>query len=554
MGRLVRSWVATLTVVLTAQILTPVATADPGATAHRVYVAVITDHGEFPMSAGEMDLAIDAALQDVAEDLPNVFSSFTRVETRYVDSPATPTGGAMCGLWAPDALITETAPPGTEEAMEAEGRALFGLPPRSPGAHVVYVLPPRCAANAIGFAMLGADVHAGGFVVVSAGWAAGLRGVLVHELGHNFSLLHADATCVYQGASCGVIEYADCYAPVGGNFGSVFSTAERVILGAVQPGEVQTVDAGGGAFEAQIRLAPRSAPSGLRGIAVTDPSSGEVTYLDYRSGTGLDADAEYLGVSFCPTGVTATRIRGRGTLLLRRDGPNGSTGAAVAGETIQIGAYASATVLGADGDGGALVAVRVAPLPPFDRLPRVGVEHLNGRWVRAELTGRFSPDPDGPLRYTWYVEDATGSHPLTSASPSGPGDATRVPPGATRVWVEVAAEKRGRLRGVVTSRPVSMTEGAGLQVRLSGKAQVGRTLSVRVPRGLEGPVRYRWFADRRRIDGADRRRLRLTPDLVGTRIQAVVITGRGADRERTVCRAKGRVEARGRGGKRWYPR
>ena len=138
--------------------------------------------------------------------------------------------------------------------------------------------------------------------------------IAFHEFGHNLGLGHSDTrnctSAVSDGATCSDQSYADYYDVMAGgfyvgqfnNFRDVpaLNVTHRARLGALPRGtDLREVAAAGGPTQT-FTLKPISDPAGLRGLEITDPVNGERLYVEYRSGTGRDADAFYSNLSNAP--------------------------------------------------------------------------------------------------------------------------------------------------------------------------------------------------------------------------------------------------------------
>jgi surface antigen len=161
--------------------------------------------------------------------------------------------------------------------------------------------------------------------------------------------------------------------------------------------------------------------------------------------------------------------------------------------------------------------VRATRKPVIEGTPAVG------RTLRVD-PGRWRPE--ARLELQWFA----GGEPVAGATGTTftPGPEQR----RQRLSVRVTARARGYLPGKVTTprtdRVARGTMAATTAPVLTGTARVGETLQL-LP-GSVTPAQqsrtYRWLADGSRIDGVSGTRLRLTPELRGTRIRAVVVSRR----------------------------
>ncbi|MGC4174401.1 hypothetical protein [Demequina sp.] len=168
---------------------------------------------------------------------------------------------------------------------------------------------------------IGDSLKSGGVVIVQADFYADpdapyfLDGLLVHELGHNFSLDHANAVltqdCDFSdvpaytalGDTCDTDEYGDWWSLMGFTmpewWAPLLDIARRDQLG-VAPSTMLAKHTG--LKTATYTVYPLGKTSGNRGIKITAPS-GKTFYVEYRDGTG-EKDALYMDNSFagCTTG------------------------------------------------------------------------------------------------------------------------------------------------------------------------------------------------------------------------------------------------------------
>ena len=155
--------------------------------------------------------------------------------------------------------------------------------------------------------------------------------------------------------------------------------------------------------------------------------------------------------------------------------------------------------------------------PSIEGTPQVG------RPLRLD-TGRWRPDARLAVQWLAGGERVAGATGNTFT----PTPAQR----RKRLSVRVRATARGYLPGKVTTprteRVARGTMATTAAPSLTGTSRVGETLYLLPGSVTPAPESrtYRWLADGSRIDGASSRRLRLTPQLRGSRIRAVVVSRR----------------------------
>ena len=126
--------------------------------------------------------------------------------------------------------------------------------------------------------------------------------VIVHELGHNFGLLHAASLkCGVNviGGTCTSAEYGDPFDVMGNNRAMHFASAQKNMLGWLPAGTVALHKAG----TASYALTPIETASGAR-YAVTIPAGPQRTYwIEYRQPIGFDS-----GLSSYPNNGAQIRV------------------------------------------------------------------------------------------------------------------------------------------------------------------------------------------------------------------------------------------------------
>jgi putative cell wall-binding protein len=194
----------------------------------------------------------------------------------------------------------------------AEAAAKFGTTVNAyytnSGRHLVVIAQMPTSSNpsycSEGIGSVGGGTNGGGLIVGNIDVVT--LHTLAHEFGHNLGLGHADvqeceSPTLVEGTpaqGCHFYEYEDYYDVMSGGYsvGSIttnqlaaLNVTDRVRLGFLPGGDLVTVGGSG----ASMSLLPASSFSGVRGVKVTDALTGSTYYVEYRSGTGMDAGAFY---------------------------------------------------------------------------------------------------------------------------------------------------------------------------------------------------------------------------------------------------------------------
>ncbi|WP_354698200.1 hypothetical protein DSM112329_03865 [Paraconexibacter sp. AEG42_29] len=269
-------------------------TATPSA--HRAYVAKVSNKGAFGSSDATIQATIDAALTRWKEESNGAITAFTRVDFKSLPTTTDCSSGSAMYNEAASTLF-----PGVSTSSTS-------------GNHVIVISPPGCAG---GVGTVQAGIASGGRL--NSGWnPKSTIQTLMHELGHNFSLDHANACYAPVGPNCVTQEYANTYALMGYTLSNdpAFTPAaldsfERTRLGITDAGEVAPVTLGAGqrTTTGTYDLRARGTSAGLRGLRVTDPTTQTEYSVDWRSGGGRDALSSYaLDPVKDNPGITVQRI------------------------------------------------------------------------------------------------------------------------------------------------------------------------------------------------------------------------------------------------------
>ncbi len=183
--------------------------------------------------------------------------------------------------------------------------------------HLVVLVPGEKCGTGSGQGTIGDGLENGGTV-----WAA-LQGdqpstwnqILTHELGHNFSLGHSNVLQCAEPRSdapkdwltaweCRVNIYRDYYDPMSGGINyfneltnsdnlSTLNVYHKVRLGILEPGvSLANINIDNGTSQT-VTLRGATESSGIRGLRIKDPQTGQYLYVEYRTGTGRDSDSFY---------------------------------------------------------------------------------------------------------------------------------------------------------------------------------------------------------------------------------------------------------------------
>lgn len=506
--------------VAAATIATESSTTAAPVTAHRAYVAVVTNSGATTLpTRAVVDARVDEALSWWVTESSGAISSFTRpvAQVRYAS-----TRSDRCGLQGGFATSN----------LWNEAAARFpGVNFSNPGNHLVVVVDDECPGT--GIATVGAGLSSGGLTTLRED-ARIFTSTLVHEIGHNVGLLHANFNVA--GSAAASSEYWNLYSPMALAVSSAaiygppaLDSIYRAQLQVLSPGEVEQVSTG---TSRTVSLAARGAPSGTRAIRVV--ADGRTYWIDLRDGSARDAASFYgraptssIGGRRYPHAVTVTVVEPSapgGTRLLA---PTSTVGGWVTGQTVTLGSLTvrvdaisggTATVTvsnGATAPTGPPPPPIVAGQPAVVGTPKVGVRltAAAGTWT-----------PGATLSYQWLANGAQVSG--ARASTFTPGAAHR----GRRISVQVTGRRDGYVttsRTSVTTAPVAAGTLRGATPRIIGTPRVGRTLRA-APGTWTGATtrRYRWFVNGRVINGATNptyvptrwtRGKRITVKVTGTR-------------------------------------
>lgn len=515
--------------VAAATIATESTTTTAPVTAHRAYVAVVTNSGAATLPASStVDARVDTALSWWTTESGGAISSFTRpaAQVRYASTLADRcgmTGGAgTTGLW-------------NEAAAKFPGVSFS-----SAGNHLIVVVDDGCPGG--GIATVGRSLASGGTTTVSED-SRTFTSTLVHELGHNVGLLHANYKVA--GGTGASAEYWNLYSPMGlavtstDVFGPpALDSIYRAQLQILGPGEVEEVPTGAART---VSLAPRGASSGTRAVRVV--ADGRTYWIDLRDGSSRDATSFYsrrptasIGGIRYPHAVTVTDVEPSspgGTRLLA---PTSTIAGWGAGQTIAVGSLS--VRVDAISGGAATVTVAngaVAPTPSdpvpidpgsTDPQPIVaGEPSITGTpRVGQALTAVPGTWTDGAtFTYAWLADGQVVGGATSRTFVPGAAQAGR------RISVRVTGTRPGYVaatRSSTSTAPVAPGVLASSVPRISGTPKVGVRLTAVPGSWTSGTtLGYQWLANGVQVSGA--RASTFTPAAAqrGKRI-TVRVTGR----------------------------
>ncbi|EFQ82163.1 hypothetical protein HMPREF0063_12687 [Aeromicrobium marinum DSM 15272] len=387
----------------------PAVAAAAVATDHRYYLAIRNGSG---VTAAQAESAFRAVADRWVAEAGGSIRSFSR------PAGATTFYTGSCSVASPSSVwnTADNAYPGVD----------FGA---TSGNHLI-VIGGVDQCDGPGVATFGVDLSSGGKVIVEFEPSINTF-VGVHEVGHNLGLDHAGLQ--RSGCSGVCAEYGDLYSVMGLAIGGGSPAYAVPALDSAYRHQLD-VDSAGEIFDAQgvtggpvvtLRLQPRGAASGLRGVRIVTGTTEH--WVEYRRKVGRDVGTVYgPGLSLYSTayaeGVTITTRTGSDPRIRLR--PDGSSGAWAPGRQYVNGA-ASVRVLSA-GDTALVQLVGARPNGFFDVPPGPGFRNeilwLAGRGITTGYEdGSFRPS--GPVlreQMAAFLYRLAGSPAVTNLPPVSP--------------------------------------------------------------------------------------------------------------------------------------
>lgn len=506
----------------------------PVGSSHDVYVVLVAKTGQLPTEGAVAARLRDNVLDEWVTESDGAISGFTveGTATLSADAPTDQSKSDVCsmanyaGLWSAGAAQF----PGVD--FDTVG---------TPNHLIMVVSGAGCSSErnvVLGIGTVGESIDDGGLTTLL--WDERyVDATGVHELGHNFSLGHANALSC---DSCVVDEYFDIFSVMGfgtpDNNAPALDTGYRDVLGISQPGEVEAIAKESAATSTVTRtIQPRGSSSGLRGLSVVDPMWGRTYWIENRAGGTGDRDA---GASYVNKVLNVTRsvsgqfvdlnaYRFRAGVTVTQAGPGNSLelvpveggftddGSIQAGQTWTSPSGGVKIVVDSASVGGpAHVAVTTKIRNPQILTRGFGEVAMVGRSAFTRTTGW----PSGTVfNYVWR---ANGQ--LVSRA------ATYKPPPTRRghelgLWVTGTLPSGDRVTAASSTTKIGYGRFSAQTPRVSGTLKVGRTVTA--VRGYWSPAAtkyyYRWYRSTKVIPGATKSTYKLTQKDKGHRIRVRIV-------------------------------
>lgn len=461
--------------VASATITAPATASSVSARTHTTYIAMPNAIGTFPDDSVITSYVANSA-NHWAQDIANVVSSVSQHPTiaKY-DSTAVTSSNCSSSMVDPWPVWSEAA------SQFAGVDFLSGA-----ANHLIVLLPESCASGSqTGVGTIGNPGDGGEIIAYGA---SKYLDTLTHEIGHNLGLGHAN---VLNPVTNTESPYCDVYSVMGYETfvpnQTALGSAHRDALGFALGGELQQFP-GTTTGATTVTLNGRGETAGVRGLRLVEPGSGKVYYVDFRSGSGLDAGDLYTttnsGICYktFATGLvmtTAGQAQGETDLI---PGP-GSQAYAGVGQSLTTPSGQISVTLNSAAGSSAQVNVTYTQLAAFSTAPKPTISGTasKGLTVSAVSSG-WSPTPDTQT-YQWLIN---GAPTYDEAGMLATGSSYTIQPfdvGA-QLSLQVTSTKAGYLPTTVTSDPVTVTGPAVISpvptAKITGLPNSGQTLTASI--------------------------------------------------------------------------
>lgn len=504
----------------------PARAAAPAPAAHQAYVVLVSKTGSFPTESEVSSRLRDNVLDEWVTESEGAISSFNVADTATL-SDSEPSGHSKTSLCAMGASAMQNA-----DGLWKAGADLFpgvDFDPNGSSNHLIMLVSgdgcyPGGKPLFLGIAEVGSDVGSGGSSTLL--WDTNFVDATgVHELGHNFSLGHANV----EGA-----EYYDLYSVMGfgtrGGQAPALDSLYRDRLGLTGAGEVARPSDG---TDETFDLAARGLGTGLRSIAVTDPGSRVTYWIDYRTAAGRDAGSTFVtgwinpGLRWAP-GVVVYRQATDYTdtadidVVKREAGTKDDTSWTDEQTFRSPSGRVQVSVLSTDENVASLRVIVGGGSFIASSSPSISGTLRVGETVSAQ-EGSFSPSASS-YRYQWYWR---GSRVISGAT----SKTFKISAGyrGERLRVRVTGVRSGYTsKNTITGNSSSIAAGvfSAASPSVIGEARVGERLRAVVGSYSPRPssYRYQWYAWSSAIPGATSSSYTVSSAYRGSRLR-VRVTG-----------------------------
>lgn len=521
--------------VVAATITTAAIAVGQTATAHTLDVAVVT----LPTAPTEAVMS-NTAVDTMTTTLSTYWASQSGGQVARISKPAAVKRFVSANACDPMAIWDEAA-----AKFETDPIWYWGY---SASDHLVVIVPDSCDDLVVPAGLGSIGSLQGGGLIWAQSFAPVMALTLAHEFGHNVGLEHSNSSectdSTVEGPACADYEYLDLFDVMGagmyyeaspGVFKSntqlmALNVTQKYRLGALTTADLPaiTLAAGASSRRSAFTLKPASATSGLRGLEVTDPRTGEVYFVEYRDGKGMDAGSLYASGLFphygLGIGVRVLQLRADGySAVLSR--PNAdpeirpqfmrasesfvSASGGLAVTVTGTGASAAVTV---DLVAAAQVALTSATVSGTTKVGSRLTAHA-GTWGPGAVS----------LAHQWYRSGVLISGATAATYTLAGADAGKT------MSLKVTGSRLGYASASKTSAATAVVAAGtltGATPTISGTKKVGYTLTANP--GTWGPatvtLKYQWYRSKIAITGATAKTYKLAAgDLAKT--MTVKVTG-----------------------------